>query len=108
MKNCDTCKCFDTYFDCSQCSDFDEWQQKDVELKSEINHPNHYADRKIETITYIRDNMTKEQFQGYLEGNILKYISRYKKKNGLQDLLKANWYLNKLIQELTDDNRTNL
>lgn len=35
---------------------------------------------------------------GYLEGNIIKYISRYKKKNGLQDLQKALHYLEKLIE----------
>lgn len=35
---------------------------------------------------------------GYLEGNIVKYISRYKKKNGLQDLQKALHYLEKLIE----------
>jgi len=39
---------------------------------------------------------------GYLEGNIVKYISRYKKKNGLEDLYKAQQYLDKLI-EITND-----
>lgn len=36
---------------------------------------------------------------GYLEGNIIKYVSRYKNKNGLEDLLKAQHYLEKLIEE---------
>ena len=36
---------------------------------------------------------------GYLEGNIIKYITRYKKKNGIEDLLKAQHYLEKLIEE---------
>jgi len=40
---------------------------------------------------------------GYLEGNIVKYISRYKSKNGLEDLRKAQHYLTKLI-EVTYDN----
>jgi len=34
----------------------------------------------------------------YIEGNIIKYICRYKKKNGLQDLLKAKHYLELLIE----------
>ena len=35
---------------------------------------------------------------GYLEGNIIKYVTRYKEKNGLQDLYKAKHYLEKLIE----------
>lgn len=71
----------------------------EVKIRDAINHPMHYADRDIEVIDYIQDNMSVNQFRGYLEGNVIKYISRYKKKNGLQDLLKCRWYLNKLIQE---------
>lgn len=37
---------------------------------------------------------------GYLEGNIIKYISRYKQKNGLEDLIKARHYIDKLIEEV--------
>ena len=36
--------------------------------------------------------------ESYLLGNIIKYISRYKHKNGVQDLRKAKWYLDKLIE----------
>jgi len=96
IKTCDNCDNYRTYFDCSQCDELDEWTPNKPDT---VNRPEHYADRQIETIDYIRDNMTAEQFKGYLEGNIIKYISRYKKKNGLQDLLKAQWYLKKLIQE---------
>lgn len=64
-----------------------------------INRPAHYADREIEVIKYIKDNMSKEMFNGYLEGSALKYISRYKRKNGLEDLLKCKWFLDMLIKE---------
>jgi hypothetical protein len=37
---------------------------------------------------------------GYREGNVLKYLARYRYKNGLEDLLKARWYLQRLIDEL--------
>jgi len=37
---------------------------------------------------------------GYLEGNIIKYVSRYKKKNGREDLLKAQHYLERLLEEV--------
>lgn len=63
-----------------------------------INQPPHYTAGGIETIDYMRAKMTPEQFEGYLLGNILKYVSRYKFKNGVEDLKKANWYLNKLIE----------
>jgi hypothetical protein len=39
----------------------------------------------------------------YLEGNVIKYISRYKFKNGLEDLNKAKWYLETLIKEKEDE-----
>ena len=40
-------------------------------------------------------------FRGYLKGNIEKYMWRYEYKKGLQDLLKAQWYLNRLIHEIS-------
>jgi len=60
-------------------------------LKDNIN-PKHYKLGKIEVIDFILD-----QQMNYLEGNIVKYISRYKHKNGIEDLKKALWYLSKLI-----------
>ena len=62
-----------------------------------VNHPAHYNTGKIEVINYINDKLNYEEFTGYLTGNIIKYISRYKHKNGLEDLKKAQWYLNYLI-----------
>lgn len=62
-----------------------------------VNHPNHYLG-KVEVINYIEDKLSLEQFEGYLAGNVIKYMSRYQKKNGLEDLKKGRWYLNKLIE----------
>ena len=62
-----------------------------------VNHPNHYLGN-VEVIDYIEDKLTAEQFEGYLVGNVIKYLSRYQKKNGLEDLQKGRWYLNKLIE----------
>lgn len=64
-----------------------------------VNHPIHYIG-KVEVIDYIEDKLTPEQFEGYLIGNVMKYMSRYQKKNGLEDLKKGSWYLNKLINTL--------
>lgn len=61
-------------------------------------NPIHYTYGGIETIDYLKAKMTPDQFDGFLIGNILKYVSRQQKKNGLEDLKKAQWYLNKLIE----------
>lgn len=62
--------------------------------KDNINHPSHYNQGKIEVIDFIID-----QKMDYLGGNIIKYVSRYKHKNGIEDLKKARWYLERLITE---------
>lgn len=67
-----------------------------------VDHPNHYqSDSGLEVIDII------ETFTSNLvgceathTGNVLKYMCRWKKKNGLQDLKKARWYLNRLIEKL--------
>ena len=68
-----------------------------------VNHPPHYKlnSKGIECIDAIRA-ATDDGFEYYLQGNIMKYVWRYKYKNGSEDLHKAKWYLNKLI-EVVDD-----
>jgi len=61
-------------------------------------NPNHYKTGGIETIHYLQAKMNKDQFEGFLLGNVLKYMSRYPYKNGLEDIKKAKWYLEKLIE----------
>ena len=62
-----------------------------------VNHPPHYNKQKVECIDAI-ESATGDGFESYLQGNILKYIWRYNYKNGTEDLKKAQWYLNKLIE----------
>jgi len=64
---------------------------------SNVEHPDHYNQNSLETLDVIKGTMSSEQFEGFLVGNILKYISRYKFKNGAEDLKKARFYLDKLI-----------
>ena len=60
------------------------------------------ADDDIECIDAIRAALGVG-FKEYLQGNILKYIWRHKYKNGVEDLNKARWYLDRLIEaEITD------
>lgn len=59
-----------------------------------IQHPTHYAERGgIEPIQFIVSND-----MDFLEGNVIKYLYRYRSKNGIQDLRKAHQYLGWLIQ----------
>lgn len=59
----------------------------------QVNHPSHYNTGSIEVIEAIDDWKL-----GFYEGNIVKYVARWKHKAGVQDLKKAQWYLNRLIE----------
>ena len=54
---------------------------------------NHYKDLKIQPVEYIHANNI-----GYMEGNVIKYVSRWRAKNGIKDLEKAKHYIELLIQ----------
>lgn len=69
-----------------------------------VNHPSHYTDGQIEVIDFISD---KGLIEGFCKGNVIKYVSRAGKKASaklseqdkeIQDLEKARWYLDYLIQ----------
>ena len=61
-------------------------------------NPGHYKDSEIECIDAIESSMSQEAFKGYLKGSVIKYIWRYEKKNGVEDLWKAQWFLTNLIR----------
>lgn len=63
-----------------------------------INHPTHYNQGGIETLDYIKAKAP--HYESYAVGNIIKYVSRYQHKNGLEDLKKAQFYLNDLVEEM--------
>ncbi len=67
-------------------------------MSDEVNHPPHYTSGRVECIEAIRAAMTVEAFAGYLSGNCMKYLWRYKHKGGVQDLLKGEFYLKALIE----------
>ena len=69
-----------------------------------VNKPPHYNNGDIECIDAI-EAATDTGFEYYLQGNIMKYLWRYRYKEGSQDLKKALWYLNKLI-EIRDANKS--
>lgn len=67
------------------------------EEKDNIN-PEHYKIGGIDAIDYVRAKLTPEEYRGYLKGNIIKYISREKHKNGAEDCKKAKWFSDELVR----------
>ena len=63
----------------------------------------HYKDKGIQPIDYIMTNRL-----GFCEGKVIKYVSRWRDKNGLDDLLKAKHYLEFLIEEVRDDRNNDM
>ena len=64
-----------------------------------VEQPPHYRVGEVEAIDYIEQQLGGQGIRHYLEGNILKYMHRWRYKNGVEDLRKARWYLDKLIYE---------
>jgi len=75
----------------------EEYMRQAAAQSDMVNHPPHYNQQGIECIEAIHA-ATGEGFEYYLQGNIMKYLWRYKYKNGSEDLKKALWYLEKLIE----------
>lgn len=66
-----------------------------------VNHPEHYQSGKIETIDVIEE-FTKDLtgIEAFDTANIIKYVCRWKRKNGVEDLRKLVWYANHLINHI--------
>jgi len=71
---------------------------KENKTMSDNINPTYYR-KGIETTDYIVSHS-----MNYLEGNIIKYVTRYKDKGGLEDLKKAKWYLTRLIKIQENNN----
>ena len=72
-------------------------------MEDQIN-PKHYKIGNIETIDVMQAKLSDEEFRGYCKGNVIKYVTRAEYKgNSLEDLKKAAWYLNKLIETHEND-----
>lgn len=74
-------------------------------MKETVNHPSHYNDGKIEVIDFIEDKNLN-----FHRGNAVKYIARAGKKDKskeVEDLKKAQWYIDREIKKLEENNDTN-
>ena len=68
-------------------------------MSDNVNSPAHYMGSGIECIHAIKAAMSTDEFLGYLRGNSIKYLWRYREKGGLEDLRKSQWYMARLISE---------
>ena len=85
-------------------------KRKEEAEEAAVRGPSHYKQGNIECIDYLRDSMGAEGFTYVCEGNVKKYIHRWRGKNGLEDLKKAQVYLNWLVEtvEKTDHRQLSL
>lgn len=76
-------------------------EQIQEERKEEVNHPERYGgDTTYECIKVLESWLSPEEYKGFLKGNAIKYLCRAGKKDEIvQELKKANWYINKLIEK---------
>jgi len=70
-----------------------------------VNSPPHYNNGGMECIDYIQQQLD-EHFSSYCQGNVIKYLHRWRYKNGVEDLKKAEWYLKAMIRDL--ENRSTI
>ena len=99
------------YYHLEKIGETDTKEAKEEKMNTDkemVNHPSHYTSGKVECIDAI------ESATGDLTGieavctaNVIKYVWRWKLKNGIEDLEKASWYLNKLIEKKKDDKYKN-
>ena len=78
-------------------------------MSDNVNHPEHYTSGGVECIDAIRASLGDPEFADYCKGNIIKYLWRYRLKNGAEDLRKAQVYLNWMIEaeERTEEGAKN-
>ena len=78
----------------------------EIKIKYPVNHPDHYiSESGIEAIDVIKAFTSElEGYEAVATSQVLKYILRWKNKNGLEDLKKAKWYLEDLIKYVEEEN----
>lgn len=70
-------------------------------MKDNVNSPSHYTQAGIECIDAITAAVSgKSGIEAVCVANVIKYLWRYELKNGMEDVKKAQWYLNRLVSEM--------
>ena len=72
-------------------------------MSDNVNHPAHYTAGEVECIDAIKA-ACGERYEGYLQGNAIKYLWRYRLKGrAREDLEKAAWYVGRLVEEVSGE-----
>lgn len=96
-------KCYNWYkeIDQASCENAEDsccGKESNVDM---VNHPAHYTQGGIECIDCIKSaTVGKVGIEAFCVGNAIKYLFRYEEKNGVEDVKKARWYIDRLIKEL--------
>ena len=98
-------KCYNWYKELDQAScenAEDSCCNKELNVDM-VNHPAHYTQGGIECIDCIKSaTVGKVGIEAFCVGNAIKYLFRYEEKNGIEDVKKARWYIDRLIKELEE------
>lgn len=82
-----------------------EIEQVRQAIKDNVNHPSHYTQGKVECIDALESaTIGKSGIEAVCVSNIVKYLWRYEEKNGIEDVKKAQFYLNRLLSTLENNN----
>ncbi len=96
-------KCYDWYKELDQAScenDESDCCNKEPNVDM-VNHPSHYTQGGIECIDALKAaTVSKTGIEAVCTANAIKYLWRYEEKNGIEDVKKARWYIDRLIKEL--------
>lgn len=116
VKFCDECNgcdvCLLEKFSGGVICDFDEWSDDKLAIAYDhvyknspdmVNHPKHYNQGGIECIDALKAaTVGKRGIEAVCVANIIKYCWRYEEKNGIEDVRKAKFYIERLLKELEE------
>lgn len=71
-----------------------------IRMDADTMTPEYYKAEGVETIDYLHAFLTEDEFNGFCKGNIIKYVSRANRKNGIEDIRKARSYIGYLITSM--------
>lgn len=119
-KKCGDCKHYDTrdaycgvkheskFFreNSAACNDYEERQEEKAQNHDAVNHPSHYTAGGIECIEALKAATTRlTGIEAVCTANAIKYLWRWKDKNGAEDIRKAIWYCERLLKEIGDERK---
>ena len=124
VKFCDECHgcniCLLEKFSGGVMCDFHEWsddklaiaydhvyKNMDENVPNMVNHPQHYTQGCIECIDALKAaTVGKRGIEAVCVANVIKYLWRYEEKNGIEDVRKAKWYIERLLKELEESQQS--